>query len=58
MPGNPFDQLAARIDQLTVRVAALTTRVSELETRVNALIANQVKWAPGYRFPLPPIQAS
>lgn len=55
MPGTPFDNLVARLDALTQQLAALETRLGEVEIRCNQLIANQIKWAPGYRFSLPPL---
>jgi hypothetical protein len=55
MPGNPFDNLIAKVEHIQQRLVLAENRIGQLETAVNYLIANQMKWAPGYRFPLPPL---
>lgn len=60
--GNPLTALSERITALEATVASLNTRVTTLETTVHelglvveSLKQNQLKWAPPFRFSMPPL---
>jgi phage shock protein A len=62
-PNNPIAALSERVTALEATVGTLSTRVtsleatlSELNTLVESLKQNQMKWAPPFRFSMPPLQ--
>lgn len=62
-PVNPVTGLSERVVLLEAATVSLITRVTTLETTVlelsvlvEQLKQNQLKWAPPFRFSMPPLQ--
>lgn len=53
---SPIRILQDRVTQLESRVAASEAQILDLQAMVSALQAHQMKWAPPFQFPMPPLQ--